>query len=377
VEILFWICCAVLLWTYAGYPAVMVGRAALRRDRRPSVDTQGLPLAPHTPSVTVILAVRNVATELVARVENLLEQQYPAELLDIVIACNGCTDDTELVARRLAASSPRVTVVCSAAEAGKAGALNAGAAVAGGEVLVFADARQRFDAKAVSELVAPLQDATVGGVTGRLLIGSTADAVVAGVGRYWQLETQLRLAESRTGSVVGATGAIYAVRKSLFGPLPPGVLLDDLYLPMSVVRQGYRISMAPAAVAYDRSSVDGAAEYRRRVRTLVGNLELLRLMPGLLLPVSNPIFVRYISHKLFRVLTPVFCVGVVVSGMMLTGWLYRGPAIALLAIYALGALGMVVQSRMLAVPSAFLLLHRAGITALLRPTRRASDIWVP
>jgi poly-beta-1,6-N-acetyl-D-glucosamine synthase len=376
VEVLFWICCAVLLWTYAGYPAIMVGRAALRRDR-PAAGTQGALIPPWTPSVTVILAVRNVAAELVARVENLLEQQYPSELLDIVIACNGCTDDTELVARTLAASSPRVTVVCSAAEAGKAGALNAGAAIAGGEVLVFADARQRFDPRAVCELVAPLRDAKVGGATGRLLIGSTADAVVAGVGHYWQLETQLRLAESRTGSVVGATGAIYAVRRRLFQPLPPGVLLDDVYLPMSVVRQGYRMGMAPAAVAYDRPSVDGAAEYRRRVRTLVGNLELLRLMPGLLLPGSNPIFVRYLSHKLFRVLTPVFCVGVVVSGMVLTGWLYKGPASALLAIYALGALGMVVQSRMLAVPSAFLLLHRAGITALLRPSRRASDIWVP
>jgi cellulose synthase/poly-beta-1,6-N-acetylglucosamine synthase-like glycosyltransferase len=376
VEVFFWTCCAVLLWTYAGYPALMVGRAALRRDRDPSAN-QGAPLPPHTPSVTVILAVRNVAAELESRVENLLEQQYPPELLDIVIACNGCTDETEAVARRLAASSPRVTMVCSAAEAGKAGALNSGAAVAGGEVLVFADARQRFDPRAVCELMAPLRDAKVGGVTGRLLIGNTADAVVAGVGRYWQLETQLRLAESQTGSVVGATGAIYAVRRRLFQPLPSGVLLDDVYLPMSVVRQGYRICMAPAAVAYDRPSADGAAEYRRRVRTLVGNLELLRLMPGLLLPVTNPIFVRYISHKLLRVLTPVFCVGVVVSGMVLTGWLYRGPASALLAIYALGALGMVVQWRLLAVPSAFLLLHRAGFTALLRPTRRASDIWVP
>jgi cellulose synthase/poly-beta-1,6-N-acetylglucosamine synthase-like glycosyltransferase len=376
VEVLFWICCAVLLWTYAGYPAVMMGRAALRRDR-PAAGTDGEPASPYMPSVTVILAVRNAAAELVARVENLLEQQYPSELLDIVIACNGCADDTEAVARRLAARSPRVAVVCSAPEAGKAGSLNAGAAAAGGDVLVFADARQRFDPQAVAELVAPLHDAGVGGVTGSLLIGSTADAVVAGVGRYWQLETQLRLAESRTGSVVGAAGAIYAVRRRLFQPLPAGVLLDDVYLPISVVWQGYRISMAPAAVAYDRPSLDGAAEYRRRVRTLVGNLELLRLMPGLLLPVSNPIFARYVSHKLFRVLTPVFCIGLVVSGMALTGWLYKGTASALLAIYALGALGMVVQSRMLAVPSAFLLLHRAGIAALLRPTQRASDIWVP
>lgn len=372
-EIGFWICCLVLFWTYVGYPASIMGRAAVRgveHERRE-------PGASGQPTVTVVLAVRNAAAELAERVTNLAEQEYPAELLDIVIACNGCTDDTEQRAEELAAGNSRVRFVCSPGEQGKAGALNAGAAAARGELLVFADARQRFERSAVRELVAAFQDPTVGGVTGRLLIGSSGDGVVEGVGRYWQLETQLRLAEARTGSVVGATGAIYAVRRELFRPLPPAVILDDVYLPMSIVRQGYRIAMAPAAVAYDRPSSDGAAEYRRRVRTLVGNLELVRLQPELLSPVSNPIFVRYVSHKLLRVLTPVFCIGLVVTGLFVTGPVYRGTAGVLLLGYVLGAVGMVVPARALALPSAFLLLHRAGLAALLRPARRASDVWVP
>ena len=183
------------------------------------------------------------------------------------------------------------------------------------------------------------------------------------------------MAEGRTGSVVGATGAIYAMRAALFTTLPSAVILDDVYQPMAIVRQGYRIAMAPRALAFDRPSKDHAAEYRRRVRTLVGNLELVRLMPWLLSPVRNPIWLRYVSHKLLRVLIPVLCVGMVVSGLFLPGVGYQGVVAVLLLGYLLGALGLVAPIRVLALPSAFLLLHTAGFAALLRPARRASDVW--
>jgi cellulose synthase/poly-beta-1,6-N-acetylglucosamine synthase-like glycosyltransferase len=387
VEILFWVCSTVLFWTYGAYPALMVlrgsvarsgdGAAASAADASARATPIGDTAEGALPRVTAILAVRNAAGVVRERVANLLEQDYPAELLDVIVACNGCTDGTERIAGELAATTSRVTVVTARPSEGKAGALNAGAAAARGEVLVFADARQRFEGDAVRQLVAALADPRTGGVSGRLVIGRAADSVVEGVGRYWQLETQLRLAESRTGSIVGVTGAIHAVRRELFRPLPAAVILDDMYVPLTVVRAGYRVGMAPAAVALDHPSSDGAAEYRRRVRTLVGNYELLRHMPWLLSPTRNPVFVRYVSHKLFRVLTPVFCIGLVVSGLALPGLIHRGPASVLLLAYVLGAVGMVVPSRLLALPSAFLLLHRAGLAALLRPARRASDVWVP
>lgn len=368
-EVVFWICLAGLLWAYVGYPLGMLARAAVRRQDPPR-ESDGV-----LPSVSVILAVRNAATELSDRVANLLEQDYPAELLEVVIACNGCTDDTEALADELAALHPRVRRISTPGEQGKAGALNAGAAAAEGDILVFADARQRFDSSSVTRLVDALADPQVGGVTGRLVIGQAAAPVVAGVGSYWQLETGLRLAESRTGSVVGATGAIYAVKKALFRPLPHGVILDDVYLPMDIVRRGYRIGMAPDAVAWDRPSSDYAGEYRRRVRTLVGNYELLRLMPHLLSPVHNPIFVRYVSHKLLRVLTPLLCLGVVLAGVLANGIAYNAVAVAVLMVYALGVLGLLLPIRALAIPSAFLLLHTAGVSAMLRPRRGAADLW--
>jgi cellulose synthase/poly-beta-1,6-N-acetylglucosamine synthase-like glycosyltransferase len=368
VEIVFWVCALLLVWTLVGYPAAVLGLARVRPLRLRRV---GAPL----PSVSVLLAVRNGAADLPGRVENLLAQRYPADRLEVIIACNGGTDGTDGVAQRLVAADPRVRVVVTAPEDGKAGSLNAGAALAAGEVLVFADARQRFAPDAVRRLVRPLRDPSVGGVTGRLLIGRADSTVVAGTGSYWALETRLRMAEGRTGSVVGATGAIYAMRASLFTTLPSAVILDDVYQPMHIVRQGYRIAMAPRALAFDRPSKDHDAEYRRRVRTLVGNLELVRLAPWLLAPRGNPIFVRYVSHKLLRVLIPVLCVGLVVSGIFLPGLAYRGVVGVLLLGYLLGALGLVAPIRVLALPSAFLLLHTAGFAALMRPARRASDVW--
>lgn len=370
-EIVFWTCLGILLWAYIGYPLSMVLRASMT-----PVPVRPAPAPGHTlPAVTVVLAVRNAAHLLRQRVENLLEQDYPAELLDVVIACNGCSDGTEAVAAELAALDHRVRWTESPASDGKAGALNAGAAMAEGDILVFADARQRFEPASVRHLVDALHDPAIGGVTGRLMIQRSAAPVAAGVGSYWELETGLRMAESRTGSVVGATGAIYAVRRSLFRPLPRGIILDDVYLPLDIIRRGYRIGMAPAALAWDQPGTDYAGEYRRRVRTLVGNWELLRLMPELLSPVRNPIFVRYVSHKLLRVLTPALCLLMTVAGVLAQGVVYNTAAFGMVALYGLGVLGILVPFRPLAVPSAFVLLHTAGISAMLRPRRGAADLW--
>jgi hypothetical protein len=144
---------------------------------------------------------------------------------------------------------------------------------------------------------------------------------------------------------------------------------------MLVVAQGFRMALNPRAVAYDRPTSGYRAEYARRLRTLVGNYELIRLLPWLLSPWHNPIFLRYVSHKLLRVLTPAFCIGVLTSSLALPGLGYDLIAGVLLGAYALGALGLVTPFRILSLPSAFLLLHSAGFAALLRPNRRAAQVW--
>lgn len=365
--IAFWCLFGAVVWCLAGYPLFMLAKA--RFFSKPSV------VEPWTPTVSLILAVRNEEGRIRARIDNILAQEYPGDLIEVIVACNGCTDATEEIAREVTAEEPRVKVLVSPAEEGKAGSLNRGVAAASGEVLVFGDARQSFEPQVLSRLTARLSDPEVGAVSGRLVIGTAANAAVKGVGRYWQFEVALRHAESLTGSVVGVTGAIYAMRRASYTPLPPGVILDDLLTPMRVVLDGQRVVLALDAVAFDEASPDSGTEFRRKVRTTVGNLQILRAEPRILSPFSNPIFGRYFSHKLLRVLLPLCLVGMLVTGIFAEGPFYDWLVIGQLAVYALGAVGLLVPIPGLGVPAAFLLAHAVVATALVRSSKGAETLW--
>lgn len=369
-EISFWSLITVVAWCYVGYPLFMIVLARLRP--RPVRS-----LAPaRAPMVSVVIAVRNERSQLARRVANILEQEYPAARLDVVVACNGSTDGSEEIASELASGDPRVRVVVSAAEEGKAGALNAAIAAATGDVIVLADARQSFASDAVRQLVRPFADPSVGAVTGRLLVKRSELASVEGVRLYWGMETRLRDAESRSGSVVGATGAIYAVRRALFPQVPVNLILDDVYVPLRIAMAGHRVVMASDAIAYDVPAGNQRAEYARKRRTMVGNLQLLRVVPALLSPVRNPLFVRYVSHKLLRLVAPFCFIAMLVISAMLAAPLYRAFFLAQLAVYLLGIVGLFVSTPLLSVPAAFVLVHAAVLAAVWRWRHDASTVWV-
>lgn len=372
-ELLFWLFALPVLWCYAGYPALMVMRA--RFWPRPYRTVEGRSRVP--PRVTVVIAVRDGARFVRRRVRNVFAQGYPAERLEVVIVPNGSTDGTEAVARELAAREPRVRVVASGVEGGKAAAINRGVASARGEIIVFADIRQTFGPGAIRSLVEPFGDPEVGAVTGRLVIAPSGQPVMEGVRAYWALETALRVAEGRTGSVVGATGAIYAIRRELFERLPGELILDDVWLPMRIVRRGSRVVFAPDAVAFDTPAEDRRLEYVRKRRTMVGNLQLLRLNPALLLPGRNPAFFRFVSHKVLRLATPVCLVGICVAALFLDGGLYRSALYGEVALLGLGVVGLTIRTRSLAIPAAFLLVHAAVFAAFFRFRHGASEIWAP
>lgn len=365
-EFLFWACLALLSWTYLGYPAWMLLRAR-RAARRPEA-------AVGRPKVSVVLAVRNGAARLAARLDDIFMQSYPEELLDVVVALNGCSDESESIARGRAARDERVKVIVSPADEGKAGALNRGVAAATGEVIVFADVRQRFAPDAIERLVAAVQQPGVGAVSGRLVIDGGGAAAAEGMRRYWSMETRLRLAEAATGSVIGVTGAIYAIRRAAFVPIPPGTILDDVYLPLQIAQRGMRVGLEPGAIAFDEPSPSHQSEYRRRVRTLLGNLQLVQLMPQLI-RVREPLFVRFVSHKLLRVFSPIFFLGILVSGLLLDGAFYRAVAFGELAVWLLGMVGILSGASLLAVPSAMLMVQVAALEAMLRRRRSAAHVW--
>ena len=296
IKSLFWISIAAILYTYIGYPVVvwLLGRLRNLKVSKSAV----------TPRVSVVIACHNEASNIEARIKNLLESDYPARLLEIVIISDGSTDFTADIARRYA--SNRVHVFAYDEQRGKATALNVGAEIASGEIIIFADARQWFEPDAIKELASNFADARVGAVSGELLLDGGANATVGeGVGLYWKYEKWIRKSESRFNSVIGATGAVYAIRRKLWQPLPKETILDDVYTPMQIALAGSRIVFDEKARAHDRATDSASREFSRKVRTLTGNYQLCQLMPRLLLP-TNALLFQFYSHKLMRLAAPIF-----------------------------------------------------------------------
>ncbi len=247
-----------------------------------------------------------------------------------------------------------------------------------GEILVLADARQRLDPNAVSSLVATLADPTVGAVSGELHIQGAADSVTGGgVGAYWRMEKLIRRFEAKVDSTVGVTGALYALRRALFRPLPEELILDDVAVPMAVVGAGYRVVFEPAAQAFDTASATPTGEFRRKVRTLAGNLQLVWLQPWLLNPRRNRLWWQFFSHKLARLAVPWVLVTLFVASLALAtsardpAQLYLTATLAQVVFYSAGLGGWLLEtrgrrSRVLSVAAAFVLLNAAAAFALFQ-----------
>ena len=329
----FWLAIAFVAYVYVGYPVLLRLWAARSRAADDTVARQ-MPL----PGVSIVIAAHNEGTRLAARLDNLRALDYPPARRQVIVVSDGSTDDTAAVVAR---HQPYVELV-EVPRGGKALALNAGVARAKFDVLVFADARQRFAPDALRHLVASFSDPRIGGVTGELLLDcesalfanrrtdidrrrdaaeaneaaarerrSLADRRLAiestigdGVGLYWRYEKHLRRLESAVGSTLGATGAIYAIRRALWSPLPAETILDDVLTPMRVVMAGFRVVFDERAQAFDRAPADADGEARRKIRTLAGNFQILRLEPRLLAPWCNPVWFQYVSHKIGRLLVP-------------------------------------------------------------------------
>ena len=331
-EWIFWLSGASIAYVYAGYPLLLKAW----RHLRPSAIR---PQAPEDlPPISIVIAARNEAHALGARIENLLALEYPAPC-QIVVVSDGSTDDTAVV---LAGYSRQVEAVLVPA-GGKARALNAGVARARHDIVVFADARQVFAPGALQELVAPFRDPSVGVVSGELLFmtGDIGSTVAEGIGLYWNYEKSIRRDESAIHSTLGATGAIYAIRRSTWTPLPPDTILDDVLTPMRAVLGGYRSVFNGSARAFDTPSANAKAESRRKVRTLAGNFQLLWLEPRLLLPWRNPVWVQFLSHKVGRLVVPYALVSMLVSSACLAPWssFYAAAFAGQLALYAFAFYG--------------------------------------
>ena len=370
-EIVFWASAAFVVYAYAGYPVLLW---ALQSVLRRPVTKRSI-----EPSVSLLVAAYNEADVIEAKIRNSLALDYPPDRLEIVVASDGSTDGTAEIVRRLAAEAgPRVRLLEFERNRGKVHVLNDAVPTLTGELVVFTDASSMLDADALRALVANFADATVGAASGvyevlnkdRATLGRQEDL-------YWKYETFLKVQEARLGTLTGAHGSLYAMRRNLY-PFPPaGTINDDFVIPTSVVRHGYRIAYEPAAIA--REEAHEMEGFGRRVRITAGNIAQLGEAGAL---ARRPfVLFCFLSHKAGRLFVPLALLTTFASNALLAGHPFYALSLAAqLVFYALAALGAVgrLPWKPLRLPYYFCMINAAvfvwawqRLTGRLRP--RGSD----
>lgn len=374
----FWMGLGLLFYAFAGYPLLLrVVNRILPRRESPDKTTSG-----DLPSISFVIVVHNEVSRIAARIRNLDECRYGGTR-ELILVCDGCTDDTAAVARDLDVNFP-VRVIERAERAGKASALNLAVAAATGDILVFGDARQRFAVDAVERLVDRLlrcEDAAA--VSGSLEIEPSEDGPAAGIDFYWRLEKGIRHEESKIDSVIGCTGAIYAMWRDDYRELPADILIDDVVEPMLSIERDRRILFEPSAVAYDPQALETRHEKRRKTRTLAGNYQMLFRYPRWLFPWANRCWWQLISHKYLRLGGPLYLAACLAGSAVLapSSLFFRialaGQVLAYLAALA-GMIPRLRKFRPFSIPSAFLFLQVQSAKAFLyylQLLRRKDGSW--
>lgn len=343
----FWCCALGVAYAYAGYPLLIAASARLFGARAApppfssGVDPRMLP------RVTLLIVAHNEAEVIEERIRNALALDYPDGRLDIVVASDGSDDATVEICRRY---EDRLRCWALTRRQGKAAALNAVIPHLEGELLVLSDANTLMEPAAIGHLARWFADPSIGAVCGRLVLrdapnGANADSL------YWRYETFLKLSEGRLGALLGANGAIYALRRELFQPLPQGAVLDDFLIPLLLkLRTGRRIAFDPQAVAFEETAPDLRGEFRRRARIGAGGVQALGVLWPLLHPRHGWTALALWSHKVLRWTCPVLMLGALVSSLVLAlgrpGPLYVAAALAQSAFYALSAVGALLPARL-------------------------------
>lgn len=368
------LCLSLIGYSFAGYPVLMalLARCCPKTWKEATEPEKGL---------SIVLCVHNAEAIIRERLQNLLDCTWEGPL-EIIVVCDGCTDGTVEVIEVLAAK--QVRVLETQTKGGKPAGLNLALPQCSHEIVVLADARQSFAKDALQKLAAPFADTEVGAVSGLLEIAASEAGGGRGVDLYWRLETKLRAFEGRFDSVIGCTGAICAIRRDLFEPLPADTLLDDVVIPMRIAHKGHRVIYEPAAKAYDPQQLEPEKEQKRKLRTLVGNFQMIERYPEWMLPWQNRLWWMLISHKYLRLLVPWLMIAALVLSVIGAGQPFvRVMLILQVLCYAAGVLGLKVkgiQSRFVSIPAGFLLLQASCFMAFFAYVRHRRDLlalWQP
>jgi biofilm PGA synthesis N-glycosyltransferase PgaC len=333
---LFWLCVGLILYTYVLYPLLVVLWARLfpRRARRDETNL---------PAVSMVIAAYNEEDVIERKLANCLALDYPADRIEFLFGSDGSSDRTDEILGTC--GDVRVRPFLYREREGKLNVLNKTVPEAGGDVLVFSDANTMYQPDAVRKLVRHFADPTVGGVCGQLRLANPNDSIAGkGEGLYWRYENALKMAEGTIHTVIGANGAIYAIRRELFCPLPTrAVIMDDFLIPLRVVEQGQRVIYDPEAVATENTAPDMEGEFARKVRIAAANFNAIPHILGLLNPLKGFGALALWSHKVLRWLVPFLALGALVANLFIlkSGWIFMVTLALQLLVYAGAALGYV------------------------------------
>jgi|ERR1035441_9130787 cellulose synthase/poly-beta-1,6-N-acetylglucosamine synthase-like glycosyltransferase len=396
IKYIFWIAATLVGYSYLGYPVWLWLRSrwSPRPVRRNSAAT---------PAVSAVMVVRNEESVIARKLDNLLTLDYPREKLEVVVVSDGSSDRTAAILAEYAGDSvlptevlgevsgevsadertvPRtgVRTLLKPLSQGKAAGLNDAIKLASGDVLLFTDARQSIESGALRLLIENFADPEVGAASGELMLGDPSSGETGqGMGLYWQIEKRIREMESASGSVVGVTGAIYCARRNLVDLLPEGTILDDVLLPMEIVRKGFRVVFDSRARAWDVPYLGKGREFNRKVRTLSGNYQLLQLAPWLLSS-QNAIRFEFVSHKLSRLASPFALLAVLFASLFLPQPFYRVALVAQLMFYvlslaALAGVKVGPLSRIADPARTFVILNTAAVVAFINFVTGRKAVW--
>jgi cellulose synthase/poly-beta-1,6-N-acetylglucosamine synthase-like glycosyltransferase len=329
--LIFWLSMALILYTFIGFPLLVIIKGLLFPIRHEPASI--------TPGVSLIISAYNEASGIEAKLKNIGELDYPPELFEAIIASDGSTDNTNEIVARYA--NERIKLL-ALPRLGKAGALNEAVARSRGEILVFSDANSLYNQDAIRQLTRHFADKHIGGVAGnQRYLKDKVKGSALGETSYWSFDRQLKIWESNAGNTVSATGAIYAIRRSLFQDVPAGVT-DDFATSTRVIVQGYRLVFEPNAIAYEHVARNQQREFRRKVRIITRGLAAVVLMRELLNPFRYGFYaLQLFTHKVLRRLIYIPLLLIFISNFWLlsSGVFYILTLLGQLVVYGLAALG--------------------------------------
>lgn len=342
---IFWGFIAIVIYTYFGYPLILTIVSIFRKNK--SIN-QHEPNNRFQPFVSLIIAAHNEEKVIRQKIENSLAIDYPENRFEIILVSDGSTDNTNQIIKQV--QNDRLKCICYKPRRGKAYAINLATKEACGEIIVYSDANVWYEKDAIQNLVRHFRAPAIGCVCGEVRLYTADETTTQGEGLYSMYERFIQRKESIVSTMVAIDGAMFAIRKSLFKPIPEDTIVEDFYLALNCIEQQYRIIHVSDAKGEEEAAVSIQEEVRRKKRMIAGGFQTLARMKWLLNPFHNPVVsFEFISHKLLRWLLPFFLILIFIANTAILGvdnlnfykFIYLFILISQLLFYGCAVLGFI------------------------------------